>query len=222
MNEELDSQLSAMFDNELPAAECELLARRLSRDEALQGALGRYAVIGAAIRARARARALDTNLAARVTQRGRGRAGAVRRTRSRAPSRQSLRGLPLVATGCRRRGRRRGSGRVGFLVALAGAARPETRGRQQDARRGKRRRARHQRTRPLRGTRHVSNRAPLCRPRSWPTTWSRTANTPHRSAAATCCPRWSRVNAGTAQASDESEEAIAADKAPDPHAQDPQ
>ena len=32
MNEELDSQLSAMFDNELPAAECELLARRLSRD----------------------------------------------------------------------------------------------------------------------------------------------------------------------------------------------
>jgi hypothetical protein len=32
MNEELDSQLSAMFDDELPAAECELLARRLSRD----------------------------------------------------------------------------------------------------------------------------------------------------------------------------------------------
>ena len=26
MNEELDSQLSAMFDDELPAAECELLA----------------------------------------------------------------------------------------------------------------------------------------------------------------------------------------------------
>ena len=40
MNEELDSQLSAMFDDELPAAECELLARRLSRDEQLQGALG--------------------------------------------------------------------------------------------------------------------------------------------------------------------------------------
>ena len=29
MNEELDSQLSAMFDNELPEGECELLARRL-------------------------------------------------------------------------------------------------------------------------------------------------------------------------------------------------
>ena len=36
MNEMLDSQLSAMFDDELPAAECELLARRLSRDEALR------------------------------------------------------------------------------------------------------------------------------------------------------------------------------------------
>src|SRR4029077_6733949 len=51
MSEELDSQLSAMFDDELPAAECELLARRLSRDEQLQARWGRYAVIGASIRA---------------------------------------------------------------------------------------------------------------------------------------------------------------------------
>ena len=36
MNEELDSQLSAMFDDELPEAECQLLARRLSRDDALK------------------------------------------------------------------------------------------------------------------------------------------------------------------------------------------
>ena len=50
MNEELDSQLSAMFDNELPAAECELLARRLSRDEDLKARWGRYAAIGATIR----------------------------------------------------------------------------------------------------------------------------------------------------------------------------
>jgi len=50
MNEELDSQLSAMFDDELPAAECELLARRLSRDAALQARWGRYAAIGAAVR----------------------------------------------------------------------------------------------------------------------------------------------------------------------------
>jgi sigma-E factor negative regulatory protein RseA len=51
MNEELDSQLSAMFDDELPTAECELLARRLSRDEALKARWGRYAVVGAVIRA---------------------------------------------------------------------------------------------------------------------------------------------------------------------------
>jgi negative regulator of sigma E activity len=51
MNEELDSQLSAMFDDELPAPECELLARRLSRDEQLKARWGRYAAIGATIRA---------------------------------------------------------------------------------------------------------------------------------------------------------------------------
>jgi negative regulator of sigma E activity len=50
MNEELDSQLSAMFDDELPQGECELLARRLSRDRALQARWGRYAAIGAALR----------------------------------------------------------------------------------------------------------------------------------------------------------------------------
>jgi len=50
MNEELDSQLSAMFDDELPQGECELLARRLSRDAALQSRWSRYAVIGAVVR----------------------------------------------------------------------------------------------------------------------------------------------------------------------------
>jgi len=35
---ERDSQLSAMFDGELPSAECELLARRLTRDELLRNA----------------------------------------------------------------------------------------------------------------------------------------------------------------------------------------
>jgi negative regulator of sigma E activity len=44
------SQLSAMFDGELPEAECELLSRRLGRDEALRGRWARYAVIGAALR----------------------------------------------------------------------------------------------------------------------------------------------------------------------------
>ncbi|HEV2285334.1 MAG TPA: RseA family anti-sigma factor, partial [Steroidobacteraceae bacterium] len=51
MNEELDSQLSAMFDDELAHAECELLARRLSRDAELKARWDRYAVIAAAIRA---------------------------------------------------------------------------------------------------------------------------------------------------------------------------
>jgi sigma-E factor negative regulatory protein RseA len=64
MNEELDSQLSAMFDDELPPAECELLARRLSRDEQLKARWGRYAVIGAAIRAEH-----DVRLDARLPQR---------------------------------------------------------------------------------------------------------------------------------------------------------
>jgi negative regulator of sigma E activity len=70
MNEELDSQLSAMFDDELPQAECELLARRLSRDEALKARWRRYAVIGAAARAERGVRMdvrLETNLATRVS-----------------------------------------------------------------------------------------------------------------------------------------------------------
>jgi sigma-E factor negative regulatory protein RseA len=66
MNEELDSQLSAMFDDELPAAECELLARRLSRDEELRARWGRYAAIGATIRAEGGAR-LNAELARRVS-----------------------------------------------------------------------------------------------------------------------------------------------------------
>ena len=66
MNEELDSQLSAMFDDELPAAECELLARRLSRDEQLKARWGRYAVIGATIRAERGVR-LNAGLASRVS-----------------------------------------------------------------------------------------------------------------------------------------------------------
>jgi sigma-E factor negative regulatory protein RseA len=66
MNEELDSQLSAMFDDELPSAECELLARRLSRDEQLKARWGRYAVMGAAIRAERGVR-LNTGLPGRVS-----------------------------------------------------------------------------------------------------------------------------------------------------------
>jgi sigma-E factor negative regulatory protein RseA len=66
MNEELDSQLSAMFDDELAPEECELLARRLSRDEQLKARWGRYAVIGAAIRSDRGVR-LNAPLAGRVS-----------------------------------------------------------------------------------------------------------------------------------------------------------
>jgi sigma-E factor negative regulatory protein RseA len=66
MNEELDSQLSAMFDDELPPAECELLARRLSRDEQMKARWGRYAVVGAVIRAERGVR-LNAPLAGRVS-----------------------------------------------------------------------------------------------------------------------------------------------------------
>jgi negative regulator of sigma E activity len=50
MQDEVESQLSAMFDCELPAAECELLSRRLDRDETLRARWSRYALIGAAMR----------------------------------------------------------------------------------------------------------------------------------------------------------------------------
>jgi len=66
MNEELDSQLSAMFDDELAPEQCELLARRLSRDEQVKSRWGRYAVIAAAIRSE-RGVSLNPPLAGRVS-----------------------------------------------------------------------------------------------------------------------------------------------------------
>jgi sigma-E factor negative regulatory protein RseA len=66
MNEELDSQLSAMFDDELSHAECELLARRLSRDTEVRARWGRYAMIATAIRAERGVR-LHAQVAERVS-----------------------------------------------------------------------------------------------------------------------------------------------------------
>jgi negative regulator of sigma E activity len=48
--DEVESQLSAMFDGELPSGECELLSRRIDRDEKLRARWSRYALIGAAMR----------------------------------------------------------------------------------------------------------------------------------------------------------------------------
>lgn len=50
IHEELESQVSAMLDGELPAPECELLSRRLARDPQLRARWSRYALIGAAMR----------------------------------------------------------------------------------------------------------------------------------------------------------------------------
>jgi negative regulator of sigma E activity len=89
MNEELDSQLSAMFDNELPAAQCELLARRLSRDEELKARWARYAAIGATIRAEGGPR-LNIDLARRVS---------VAISAEPAVTSQALQDLPLSSAG---------------------------------------------------------------------------------------------------------------------------
>lgn len=66
INEELDSQLSAMFDGQLPGAECELLSRRLGRDEQLRARWARYAVIGAVMRSEP-VSTVRTNFARRVS-----------------------------------------------------------------------------------------------------------------------------------------------------------
>jgi len=62
---ERETQLSAMFDGELPGGECELLARRLTRDDALRAQWSRYSMIGAALRAE-RGVALHDRVAVRV------------------------------------------------------------------------------------------------------------------------------------------------------------
>lgn len=45
-----ESQLSAMFDGELPQGECELVARRLAKDENLRRSWDNYSLIGAVMR----------------------------------------------------------------------------------------------------------------------------------------------------------------------------
>ncbi len=64
--DEVESQLSAMFDGELPAVECELLSRRIDRDENLRARWSRYALIGAAMRSEPVATA-SSDFAARVS-----------------------------------------------------------------------------------------------------------------------------------------------------------
>jgi negative regulator of sigma E activity len=99
-NEELDSQLSAMFDDELPATECELLARRLARDEQLRGRWGRYAAIGACIRGEHGVRLgapLASKVSAALTQEAKARAAPDPRSPGISWI-SSLAGLAMAAT----------------------------------------------------------------------------------------------------------------------------
>lgn len=87
-----DSQLSAMFDGELSAAECDLLARRLAKDEALRAQWSRYSMLGAALRAE-RGVALHDRVAWRVqtaiaqeTTYGEGDVAATGRTAAAVPA----------------------------------------------------------------------------------------------------------------------------------------
>ena len=51
MTDALNEQLSACLDGELPAAELDLLLKRVEREAELRGAIGRYSLIGEAMRA---------------------------------------------------------------------------------------------------------------------------------------------------------------------------
>jgi negative regulator of sigma E activity len=97
--EQVESQLSAMFDGELPAAECELLSRRIDRDENLRARWSRYALIGAAMRSEPVATA-RRGFAARVSAAldERGNANAHRPAVRRSPRRRALWNTALAAS----------------------------------------------------------------------------------------------------------------------------
>jgi sigma-E factor negative regulatory protein RseA len=82
IQDEVESQLSAMFDGELPATECELLSRRIDRDENLRARWSRYALIGAAMRSEPVATA-RSGFARRVSAALRGADSAPRAKRGR-------------------------------------------------------------------------------------------------------------------------------------------
>ena len=50
MTDAIKEQLSACLDGELPAAELDLLLKRVERDPGLRDSIGRYALIGEALR----------------------------------------------------------------------------------------------------------------------------------------------------------------------------
>jgi len=97
--EERESQLSAMYDGELPQAECELVARRLSRDENLRRSWENYALIGAAMRSEQMAgHRLAPKVAAAISRRETAESGTSGRS-ARSSSTWSRWAVPLGSAG---------------------------------------------------------------------------------------------------------------------------
>ncbi len=65
-NETLSSQLSAFVDDELPSAETDLFVRRLVRDGELKQCMGRYQLMGEALRAPTLRTHLSRDFSARI------------------------------------------------------------------------------------------------------------------------------------------------------------
>ena len=88
---ERESQLSAMFDGELPAGECELVARRLAKDENLRRSWDNYSLIGAVMRSEPLARRHLAPQVAAVVQAERSAATSERPEESGLAAGQSVR-----------------------------------------------------------------------------------------------------------------------------------
>jgi sigma-E factor negative regulatory protein RseA len=127
IQDEVESQLSAMFDGELPATECELLSRRIDRDEILRARWSRYALIGAAMRSEPVATA-RSGFARRVSAALRGAEHTPRSKRGRKMILSAALSASLVLTVAglsisllRYTAADRGAGTVGAPVAAARA-----------------------------------------------------------------------------------------------------
>lgn len=66
LNETLSSQLSAFVDDQLPSAETDLFVRRLVKDTELKQTMGRYQLMGEALRAPTRTPHLSRDFSARI------------------------------------------------------------------------------------------------------------------------------------------------------------
>ena len=111
MNEnEHSSQLSALFDGELPAEQSELVIRRAMKDPLLRATWGRYALIGAAMRSEPLAihSRLRDDVAARVAARLSIEAGAGERA-----------ARPMTATGDRGASFARGAWGMAIAASVA-------------------------------------------------------------------------------------------------------